>query len=240
MQPVFRKSRIPKDNDARIKKKLIDFMDERYPWCSFVKSSTSYSTRRYDFKINEPDFGAENRIFRELAAKLDIVMDVNNCSVCKNGSFMVINVPRKDKDKLRLGNGVEMLLSEDKVPIKCYLGEVDDGSPAFIDFSSTHHLLIGGTTGSGKSTVMHDIILSLMAKYSKDDIQFYIIDRKNELSIYKDCPHVRKMAVTQGEIESLRRNTTSTPKTSFQSCSLFSMRPIMSLVRIPVFRYQIK
>jgi len=59
------------------------------------------------------------------------------------------------------------------------------------------HVLIGGTTGSGKSILIHNIIINAAERYSPDELSFYLIDFKEgtELACYKDLPHVRVMAI---------------------------------------------
>lgn len=67
-----------------------------------------------------------------------------------------------------------------------------DGLPVYLDIAQAPHVLIAGTTGSGKSVMMHNIIISLLYKNTPADAEIYLIDPKRvELSIYSRVPLVR-------------------------------------------------
>lgn len=75
--------------------------------------------------------------------------------------------------------------------------DVDTGAPYYIDIASAPHVLIAGTTGSGKSVTMHDIILSLLFKNTPATAEFYLIDPKMiELSLYENIPLVKRCDFT--------------------------------------------
>ena len=79
--------------------------------------------------------------------------------------------------------------SEYKLPIS--LGSDTNGHPVFVDLASMPHLLIAGTTGSGKSVGVNGMILSLLYKYTPDECKFIMIDPKMvEFSVYNDIPHL--------------------------------------------------
>ena len=71
------------------------------------------------------------------------------------------------------------------------LGKSISGSPLIGDLSTMPHLLIAGTTGSGKSVCINTIILSLLYRHSPDKCKFILIDPKMlELSTYEGLPHL--------------------------------------------------
>ncbi len=77
------------------------------------------------------------------------------------------------------------------------LGDSINGSPIIADLSTMPHLLIAGTTGSGKSVSVNAMILSLLYGLSPDECKFIMIDPKMlELSIYQDIPHLLTPVVT--------------------------------------------
>ena len=77
------------------------------------------------------------------------------------------------------------------------LGENIEGEERVADLSTMPHLLIGGTTGSGKSVGLNAMILSLLFKYSPEDLRLIMIDPKMlEFSIYRDIPHLLCPVVT--------------------------------------------
>ncbi len=86
--------------------------------------------------------------------------------------------------------------SDHKLPI-C-LGADTSGKSVFVDLATMPHLLIAGTTGSGKSVGVNGMILSLLYKYTPDECKFIMIDPKMvEFSIYNDIPHLLIPVVTE-------------------------------------------
>ena len=70
-------------------------------------------------------------------------------------------------------------------------GKLPEGEPFFMDFNDVSHVLIGGTTGSGKSTCLHSVIMSILCGATPDEIEFIMIDtRQIELTIYNEIPHL--------------------------------------------------
>ncbi len=77
------------------------------------------------------------------------------------------------------------------------LGEDLSGMPVFGDLAKMPHLLIAGTTGSGKSVCINSLIVSILLKARPDEVKFIMIDPKMvELSVYNDIPHLLAPVVT--------------------------------------------
>jgi len=77
------------------------------------------------------------------------------------------------------------------------LGKNIGGDPVIVDLAKMPHLLVAGTTGSGKSVAINTMILSLLYKYSPDECKFIMIDPKMlELSVYDGIPHLLAAVVT--------------------------------------------
>ncbi len=77
------------------------------------------------------------------------------------------------------------------------LGKDIGGEPVFADLAKTPHLLVAGTTGSGKSVAINTMLLSLLFKLSPEECKLIMIDPKMlELSIYNDIPHLLTPVVT--------------------------------------------
>lgn len=71
------------------------------------------------------------------------------------------------------------------------LGNDTNGNPVFVDLAKMPHLLIAGTTGSGKSVGVNSMILSLLYKFTPEECKFIMVDPKMvEFSTYKDIPHL--------------------------------------------------
>ncbi|QEK39646.1 DNA translocase FtsK [Candidatus Sneabacter namystus] len=82
-----------------------------------------------------------------------------------------------------------------KLPI--VLGKFLDGNPCVVDLAKMPHLLMAGTTGSGKSVSLNAIILSLLYRYTPDQCKFIMVDPKMlELSVYDGIPHLLSPVVT--------------------------------------------
>ncbi len=78
-----------------------------------------------------------------------------------------------------------------KSKLRIGLGQSVDGAPVAVDLTSMPHLLIAGTTGSGKSVCVNAIIVSLLLENSPDDVKFIMVDPKRvELTGYNGIPHL--------------------------------------------------
>ena len=85
-----------------------------------------------------------------------------------------------------------------KSPLAFCLGEDITGEPVISDISKMPHLLIAGSTGSGKSVCVNCMIMSLLYRSSPDDVRFIMIDPKVvELSVYNGIPHLLIPVVTE-------------------------------------------
>ena len=113
-------------------------------------------------------------------------------------SAVGVEVPNKSSSTV----AIRELLESDQFQnsssklIAC-LGKDITGEPIFIDIGKMPHLLIAGTTGSGKSVCINSIIMSLLYKARPDEVQFIMIDpKKVEMSMYNNLPHLRVPVVT--------------------------------------------
>ncbi|MBI2486427.1 MAG: DNA translocase FtsK 4TM domain-containing protein [Deltaproteobacteria bacterium] len=78
------------------------------------------------------------------------------------------------------------------------LGRDISGMPFYMDLRKSPHLMIAGTTGSGKSVLLHSVITSMLYKASPYELKFIMVDPKMlELSIYEDIPHLLHPVVTE-------------------------------------------
>ena len=85
-------------------------------------------------------------------------------------------------------------------PLTVGLGKDIEGKVHFSDLSKMPHCLIAGTTGSGKSVMIHSLITSLLYNNGPQQLKFIMIDPKRvELTLYKDIPHLLTPVLTQGK-----------------------------------------
>ena len=114
---------------------------------------------------------------------------------------MGIELPNNIRENVYLSeilNNSDFKKKEIKLPIA--LGKSISGKPIIGDLSSMPHLLIAGTTGSGKSVCINTIILSLLYRHTPDKCKFILIDPKMlELSTYEGIPHLLCPVITEAK-----------------------------------------
>ena len=112
-----------------------------------------------------------------------------------------IELPNNSRENVYLSeilNDPDFKKREIKLPIA--LGKSISGKPIVGDLSSMPHLLIAGTTGSGKSVCINTIILSLLYRHTPDKCKFILIDPKMlELSTYEGIPHLLCPVITEAK-----------------------------------------
>ncbi len=112
-----------------------------------------------------------------------------------------IELPKNARENVYLSeilNDSDFKKKEIKLPIA--LGKNISGKPIIGDLSSMPHLLIAGTTGSGKSVCINTIILSLLYRHSPEKCKFILIDPKMlELSTYEGIPHLLCPVITEAK-----------------------------------------
>ena len=112
-----------------------------------------------------------------------------------------IEIPNDTVDTIFLRELIESpLFQESKSPLTIVLGKDIVGKPFVTDLKKLPHLLIAGTTGSGKSVGINAMILSLLYKNSPDQLRLLMIDPKMlEFSIYNDIPHLLTPVITKAK-----------------------------------------
>lgn len=124
-------------------------------------------------------------------------------------SARIANIPGKNAIGIELPNDKRqtvflrsLLASPDYKQTACalplILGKDISGHPVLADLAKMPHLLVAGTTGSGKSVSINTMILSLLYKFSPEQCRFIMVDPKMlELSVYNDIPHLLTPVVTE-------------------------------------------
>jgi len=112
-----------------------------------------------------------------------------------------IEIPNATVDTIYLRELLESkLFQESSSPLTIVLGKDIVGKPFITDLKKLPHLLIAGTTGSGKSVGINAMILSLLYKNSPDQLRLLMIDPKMlEFSIYNDIPHLLTPVITKAK-----------------------------------------
>ena len=149
----------------------------------------------------EPAAGVKSaqimNLAKDLARGLSIV-SVRVVEVIPGKSTIGLEIPNTNRQMVFLS---EILRSEvyekSNHPLTLSLGKSISGRPIVANLAKMPHLLVAGTTGSGKSVALNAMILSLLYKAGPDEVRLVMIDPKMlELSIYADIPHLLAPVVT--------------------------------------------
>jgi len=177
-----------------IEKKLSDFGVQ-------VKVLAAYPgpvITRYEI---EPAVGVKGSqimsLVKDLARALSVV-SIRVVETIPGKSCMGLEIPNPKRQIVRLSEilGSEVY-HEMSSPLSLTLGKDIAGKPLVADLAKMPHLMVAGTTGSGKSVAINAMILSLLYKAEPSQIRLILIDPKMlELSVYQDIPHLLAPVVT--------------------------------------------
>lgn len=121
------------------------------------------------------------------------------CAVVPGRNVIGIELPNKTRQTVYMKEMLQSRLYEKtaaKLPL--ILGKDIGGQPVMADLAKMPHLLVAGTTGSGKSVAVNTMIMSLLYRLSPEKCRFIMIDPKMlELSVYDDIPHLLSPVVTE-------------------------------------------
>jgi len=134
---------------------------------------------------------------KDLARSLSVT-SVRIVEVIAGKSVIGLEIPNEYREVVRLS---EILRSKQydnsKSPLTLALGKDIAGQPVVVDLARMPHLLVAGTTGSGKSVGVNAMVLSLLYNATPADVRMIMIDPKMlELSVYDDIPHLLAPVVT--------------------------------------------
>jgi S-DNA-T family DNA segregation ATPase FtsK/SpoIIIE len=177
-----------------IERKLKDF-------CVEVKVVAAYPgpvITRYEI---EPAVGVKGSqitsLVRDLARALSVV-SIRVVETIPGKSYMALELPNPKRQTVRLS---EILSSQDYAgmnsPLTMAMGKDISGKPVVADLGKMPHVLVAGTTGSGKSVAINAMILSLLYKSTPQQVRLLLVDPKMlELSVYEGIPHLLAPVVT--------------------------------------------
>jgi S-DNA-T family DNA segregation ATPase FtsK/SpoIIIE len=177
-----------------IEKKLKDFGVE----VSVIAAYPGPVVTRYEI---EPATGVKGSqivgLAKDLARSLSLV-SIRVVETIPGKNYMALELPNQRRQTVKLS---EILGSEvyanGASPLTMGLGKDIGGNPVCADLAKMPHLLVAGTTGSGKSVGINAMILSLLYKASADQVRLILIDPKMlEMSVYEGIPHLLCPVVT--------------------------------------------
>ena len=134
---------------------------------------------------------------KDLARSLG-VGSIRIVEVIEGRETIGIEVPNADREDVFLGEVIaSKLFEESKSPLTLAYGKDIEGKPVLEDLASLPHLLIAGTTGSGKSVALNAMLMSILYKATPQQVRLVLIDPKMlELSVYEDLPHLLCPVIT--------------------------------------------
>ena len=177
-----------------IEKKLSDFGVE----AKVVAAYPGPVVTRYEI---EPATGVKGSqivgLARDLARSLSLT-SIRVVETIPGKNYMALELPNQKRQIVRLTEIVGSKLYHDSAsPLTIALGKDIAGKPVIADLAKMPHLLVAGTTGSGKSVGINATILSLLYKSDPADVRLILIDPKMlEMSVYEGIPHLLAPVVT--------------------------------------------
>lgn len=155
------------------------------------------SVTKYEVK---PAVGVRVNRISNLADDLALALaakDVRIEAPIPGKSLVGIEVPNSEIATVTFRELWEQSKTDDKKLLEIPLGKAVNGSVRTFDLAKMPHLLVAGSTGSGKSVAVNGIIASILMKARPDEVKFMMVDPKMvELSVYNDIPHLLIPVVT--------------------------------------------
>ena len=177
-----------------IEKKLSDFGIE----VKVVAAQPGPVITRYEI---EPAIGVKGsqvlNLVKDLARALSVV-SVRVVETIPGRSCMGLEIPNPKRQVVRLSEILSSkIYAEMPSPLTLAMGKDIAGNPIVADLAKMPHVLVAGTTGSGKSVAINAMILSLLYKATAKDVRLILVDPKMlELSVYEGVPHLLTPVVT--------------------------------------------
>ncbi|MBL6688805.1 MAG: DNA translocase FtsK 4TM domain-containing protein [Pseudomonadales bacterium] len=134
---------------------------------------------------------------KDLARSLAVI-SVRVVEVIPGKSVVGIEIPNVDREIVQMSDVLKSKAYDDsQSPLSLALGHDISGEPVVEDLARMPHLLVAGTTGSGKSVGLNAMILSILFKASPEDVRLIMVDPKMlELAVYEGIPHLLTPVVT--------------------------------------------
>ena len=138
-----------------------------------------------------------SNLAKDIARSLSVV-SVRVVEVIPGKSFVGLEIPNENRELVTLGEILKSRAYDDSSsPLTLALGKDIGGQSVVADLARMPHLLIAGTTGSGKSVAINAMVLSLLYKAQPEQVRLIMIDPKMlELSVYEGIPHLLTPVVT--------------------------------------------
>ena len=138
-----------------------------------------------------------SNLAKDIARSLAVI-SVRVVEVIQGKSVIGIEIPNENREIVYLSQVVgSRAFEESKSPLSLALGHDIAGQPVIADLGKMPHLLVAGTTGSGKSVGVNAMLLSLLFKATPEEVRMILVDPKVlELSVYEGIPHLLTPVIT--------------------------------------------
>ncbi len=134
---------------------------------------------------------------KDLARSLAVI-SVRVVEVIPGKPYIGLEIPNEEREMVRLGGIIaSKAFAKFNSPLTMALGKDISGRAMAVDLAKMPHLLVAGTTGSGKSVALNAMIVSMLYNATPEQVRMIMIDPKMlELSVYQDIPHLLSPVVT--------------------------------------------
>ncbi len=173
-------------------KKLVDTLTSFGVRTKIVNIAKGPTVTRYEL---QPEIGVRVRNIRNLSDDIALSLASKGIRIeapIPGKEAVGIEVPNKNTSVVPIRDLVESRAFEDaKSRLTACLGVDVAGNPVYCDIAKMPHILIAGTTGSGKSVCINSLLVSMLYKATPDEVKFILIDpKKIELGVYNGVPHL--------------------------------------------------
>jgi S-DNA-T family DNA segregation ATPase FtsK/SpoIIIE len=185
----------PRDHDA-IGRKLVETLGHFGVEATIVGIVSGPHVSRYELRLAP---GTKVKKVTELANDLAYALastDIRILAPIPGKQAVGVEVPNTRRRMVRLGD-IYAQRPEKTSPLVAWLGKGIDGNPVWTDLAKMPHILVAGTTGSGKSGCVNAILSSILMQASPNDVRLVLVDPKRvELNHYESIPHLLTPVVT--------------------------------------------
>ena len=173
-------------------KKLAETLSSFKVNAKIVNIAKGPTVTRYEL---QPETGVRVRTIRNLSEDIALSLASKGVRIeapIPGKEAVGIEVPNKNKSTVTIRELIESKSFQDaKSRLTSCLGVDVAGNPVFCDIAKMPHLLIAGTTGSGKSVCINSFLVSILYKATPEEVKFILIDpKKIELGVYNGIPHL--------------------------------------------------
>jgi S-DNA-T family DNA segregation ATPase FtsK/SpoIIIE len=195
----------PRDHEA-VGRKLVETLGHFGVEAKIVGIVSGPHVSRFELRLAP---GTKVKKVTELANDIAYALastDIRILAPIPGKQAVGVEVPNRSRKMVRLGD-IYAGRPEETSPLVAWLGKGIDGNPVWTDLAKMPHVLVAGTTGSGKSGCVNAILSSILMQASPNDVRLVLVDPKQvELNHYENVPHLLTPVVTSPRLAANVRN----------------------------------